>query len=412
MEELTDRMKNMKKKILFVINTLSQAGAETALMALLRRLNSPEYDINLYVLTGQGEMLQKLPSHVRLLNPTFSTQSVLTGKGRWILMKRVLLSFVRNGKCIEKFAYVMKNLISMIRKKRIQVDKLLWRVLSEGAERFDISFDLAVAWMEGGSAYYVADHVKAHKKIALIHIDYESAGYTKAMDQDCFQRFSNIFLVSEETKEHYLKVYPEYAEKLAVFHNIIDQEYIRLKAQEKGGFTDKYEGFRILSVGRLTLQKGFDIAIEAMWFLKKSGYDIRWYVLGEGDQKKTLMKKAQELQLEQDFLLLGQTDNPYPYYAQADLYVHATRFEGKSIAIQEAQTLGCAVLASDCNGNREQIVDEVDGILCELTPQAIAENILELYLEESKRKMLGEEAKKKVISYECELKTFQKMLEN
>lgn len=401
----------MKKKLLFAINTLSRAGAETALLELLRRLDSREYDIYLYVITGQGELADKLPDYVRLLNSAFSAESVLTRKGREELIRRICRSFLRNGGLLHKLHYVAKNLISMVKERRIRVDKLLWRVLSDGAERFDICFDLAMAWIEGGSVYYVADHVKARKKAALIHIDYENAGYTRAMDQGCFEGFTDIFAVSEETKRHFCNVYPEYESKTEVFHNIVNQEVIRLRAQEKGGFSDGYDGFRILTVGRLTWQKGYDIAIEAMKILKEKKYDIRWYVLGEGELRKVLTKKIQELGLEKDFLLLGQRDNPYPYYAQADLYVHATRFEGKSIAIQEAQTLGRAVIASDCNGNLEQIADGEDGILCELTPGAVAERIEELYLDGGKRSRLGEKAKKKEISYERELRLFRNLLE-
>lgn len=399
------------KKILFVINTLSRAGAETALLELLRRLDSREYEIYLYVVTGQGELVGRLPDYVRLLNSAFSKESVLTGRGRRALVRKICRSFVRNGGLPGKLRYIVRNLISMVKKRRIQADKLLWRILSDGAERFDICFDLAMAWIEGGSVYYVADHVKARKKAALIHIDYENAGYTRAMDQDCFRKFANIFVVSEETKKHFINFYPEYAAKTDVFHNIVNQEIIRLRAQEKGGFSDEYDGFRILTVGRLNWQKGYDIAIEAMGILKAKRYDIRWYVLGEGELRKALMKKIQELGLKKDFLLLGQMDNPYPYYAQTDLYVHATRFEGKSIAIQEAQTLGCAVIASDCNGNREQIEDRKDGVLCELTPQAVADKIEELYLDERRRNRLGENAKKKEISHERELRLFQDLLQ-
>lgn len=401
----------MKKKLLFVINTLSQAGAEIALLGLLRKLDSQKYEVFLYVLTGQGEMLGRLPDHIKLLNPSFSEQSVLTGRGRWPLMKTVLQSFVKNGRFFYKLSYTAKIFAGMLRKKRVQLDKLFWRVISDGAEQFDTLFDLAVAWIEGGSAYYVSDHVKARKKIALIHIDYENAGYTKAMDQDCFTRYADIFAVSEEAKAHFLKIYPEYTARTAVFHNMFDQEFICRMAREQGGFTDGYQGFRILSVGRLVWQKGFDIAIEAMEILKRKKYNIRWYVLGEGDQKKALIKKIRALQMEEDFLLLGQTKNPYPYYLQADLYVHATRFEGKSIAIQEAQILGCAVIASECKGNREQIEDGKDGLLCKLTPDAVAEKIEILFLDEKKRKRLGKEAKKKAVSFETELGLLQTMME-
>lgn len=100
---------------------------------------------------------------------------------------------------------------------------------------------------------------------------------------------------------------------------------------------------------------------------------------------------------------MGATDNPFPYYAQTDIYIHATRFEGKSIAIQEAQILGCTVLASDCNGNREQIEDGVDGLLCPLEPQAIANAILRLAADPALRKQLSSAVVKKTASVRCEL---------
>ena len=95
-------------------------------------------------------------------------------------------------------------------------------------------------------------------------------------------------------------------------------------------------------------------------------------------------------------MLLGSVENPYPYYAQCDLYVHATRFEGKSIAIQEAQILGCPILVSDCNGNREQVEDGVDGAMCALTPEAVSTKIEELLEDEKCRCLYGQKAAKKL----------------
>lgn len=123
--------------------------------------------------------------------------------------------------------------------------------------------------------------------------------------------------------------------------------------------------------------------------IRDAGYKARWYVVGEGPERKALEKQIAELRLQKDFILLGIKENPFPYYAQCDLYVHATRFEGKSIAIQEAQALGCAVIASDCAGNREQIEDGVDGLLCLLTPEGIARKIEELIDDTEKRADCG-----------------------
>ena len=129
---------------------------------------------------------------------------------------------------------------------------------------------------------------------------------------------------------------------------------------------------------------------------KDAGYQARWYIIGEGAERKALEKQIAELGLQADFVLLGMKENPFPYYAQCDLYVHATRFEGKSIAIQEAQMLGCAVIASDCAGNREQMEDGVDGLLCPLTPEGIAEKIEELIDDPEKKNRLAAAAKQKV----------------
>ena len=103
-------------------------------------------------------------------------------------------------------------------------------------------------------------------------------------------------------------------------------------------------------------------------------------------------------------------ENPYPYYKQCDLYVHATRFEGKSIAIQEAQTLGCAIIASDCNGNREQIVSGVDGILCELTTEGISGSVAELLDDTGKRERLAKAAAEKKLEYGEDMEMFLELL--
>ena len=78
---------------------------------------------------------------------------------------------------------------------------------------------------------------------------------------------------------------------------------------------------------------------------------------------------------------------------------------------REAQVLGCAIIVSDCNGNREQVSNHQDGILCELTPCAIAESIAELCKNEKKRKELGKAAQLKNMTDGQELKKLWSLLE-
>lgn len=405
----------MRKKILFVINTFSRAGAETALLDLLYKLDGindaaedKKYEISLFVLMGQGELASRLPESVHLLNRKYSMDSVLEPRGKRHMIATVLKALLHKGTGVRLSPYMLKAYRQMRRSGEVRIDKLLWRALSDGAPEFDETYDLAIAFLEGGSAYYVADHVKAKKKAAFIHIDYEKAGYTRELDRDCYLKYDALFPIGEQVSNQFVKVYPECAKRTRIFHNVINVDKIRERAKEGGGFSDSYAGIRILTVGRLTEQKAYPVAIEAMHLLKQRGVDARWYVLGDGPERKKLEKQIAEDGLQEDFLLLGASENPYPYFAQTDIYVHATGFEGKSIAIQEAQVLGCPIVASDINW--EQIQHGVDGLICPLDAKAVASAVQELIENPAQRKRLGQAAQHKNVSFTEDIQMLDQLL--
>ncbi len=393
----------MKKSVLFVINTLGRAGAETAMLELLRQFPKERYAVSLYVMLGQGELAAELPEHVRLLNQRFLQTSVLSAQGRRYMMRTVRKSFFHNGGIGKKLAGLLCNGFDMLRKKRVQLDKLLWRIVSDGGDYPGEEYDLAIAFLEGAATYFVADHVRAKKKAAFVHIDYLSAGYTRKLDRGCYDAYDRIFAVSQEVRESFLAFYPEYTQKTEIFHNIINADRVKREAVEGEGFADDYTGARLLTVGRLNYQKGYDIALLALKRVKERGFDVRWYALGEGEEREKIERQRKALGLEADFVLCGARENPYPYYRECAIYVHASRFEGKSIAIEEAQILGCAVIASDCTGNREQIVHGEDGILCKLSAEAVADSIIELLTDAAMRQKLGRAAAGKQKNRENEM---------
>ena len=141
------------------------------------------------------------------------------------------------------------------------------------------------------------------------------------------------------------------------------------------------------------------MAIQAMAYLRKWRYPIKWYVIGDGPLKKSLQELIEQKKLTDYFILLGAKKNPYPYYANCDIYVHATRFEGKSVAIQEAQTIGCAVIVSDVSGNREQVVNGYDGVICDLNGKKLAEAIVNLAENPYVRKRMGNRNLEKDLGY-------------
>lgn len=405
----------MRKKILFVINTFSRAGAETALLDLLRKLEEldreseeKKYDISLFVLMGQGELASQLPESVHLINKDYCMESVLEPRGKRHMVATVLKALLRRGNGLRLTGYMMQAYRQMRRKGIVRWDKILWRALSDGAERPAETYDLAIAFLEGGSAYYVADHVRAKKKAAFIHTDYVQAGYTEQLDRKCFDAMNQIFAIGEHVRDTFLRVHPECAGKMSIFHNIVDSSAICAKAECFGGFSDEYDGIRILTVGRLIDEKAYPTAIETMKLLKEDHIRAKWYVLGEGNKRKELEKLISELHLEKDFFLLGAVSNPYPYYKQCDLYVHATRIEGKSIAIQEAQVLGCPIIVSEIS--KEQVEDGKDGLVCSLKPEALKAAIEDMIRKPQMRKEFGRSASQKILSYEKDIKLIDHLL--
>lgn len=363
---------------------MGRGGAEQTLLTLLRQIDYSKYRVHLFVLLGQGELLSKVPSEVRVLNRQYSQETVLSDRGRRILAKTVAKDCFRNASLFRNFGYMIRNAVHMGRD--IRPDKLLWKLVSDASPVPRGKYDLAVAYLEGGSTYYVADHVRAKRKIAFIHVDYRMAGYTPSLDHGCYEKMDRIFCVSEDNRKSFLSVYPDFAAKTEVFHLAPDPAELKRKAALPGGFSDDFSGVRILTVARLVAQKQLDISIRAMRLYEDRGNslpEIRWYVLGDGDERQELEDLIKEEHLEGKFILLGVRDNPYPYIRQADICVHCTGFEGRSIALQEEKMLGKPVIASDCSGNREIIQDGKDGLLVALAPSAIEQALEKLILNPS-----------------------------
>lgn len=405
----------MKKDILLVINTLGRAGAETALVALIKRLDKEKYNIYLYVCLGQGELIRDIPDYVTILNKDYDESSVLTADGKRRLKERVCQMLFTRWAAFRNIPYIISNAVhNLMEHRKVSVDKLLWSVVADAdaACAGDRHYDLAIAYIEGAAAYFVDRYVNADKKAGFIHVDYGMAGYSRRLDRECYDRFDKIFTVSDEVKDSFLKVYPECEEKTEVFHNLIDIDSVKVKAEMfvPDDITSDSQQMKILTVCRLTRQKALEVSIGAMKILKDKGINAVWYVVGDGPERKKLSDIIIQYDVADRFILLGNRDNPYPYYKACDIYVHATKYEGKSIAIQEAQIIGLPIIASDCSGNREQIMDGVDGILCEFSGEGVAHAITDMMQNRQKWDVYCKNANEKVCDNSSELNRLYELL--
>lgn len=135
----------------------------------------------------------------------------------------------------------------------------------------------------------------------------------------------------------------------------------------------------ILSVGRLDYNKGFDFLIEAFHQLKTK--DIHLLISGTGPNKKLLEDKVTQLGLDSRVRFVGFMNNLQDYYTNAKLFVLASRVEGYPNVLVEAMSLGCPVVATDCDfGPSEIIQDGVNGFLVKLDDREELVNAMEKIL--------------------------------
>lgn len=131
----------------------------------------------------------------------------------------------------------------------------------------------------------------------------------------------------------------------------------------------------IVSVGRLNYEKGFDIAVDTCKRLVDGGMNLVWYIVGEGSERTMLEKRINEYRLNNNLILMGNSPNPYKYMSKADIYVQPSRFEGKSIAIDEAKILCKPIVVTNFSTVLDQIKDGKNGIISEMNSKSLADKI-------------------------------------
>lgn len=360
----------MKKKILFVINNLNCGGAEKALISLLETIDYSKFDVDLLLFKQEGIFMSKIPVQVNLLpepeNYKYFDMSI----------KKAIIELIKKGKFNIALARILSLYIFKTEKSRAVMEQKVWRYLAKGFDNLIIEYDAAIGYLEKNPIYFCIDKVKAKKKIGWIHNDYEKLGMDKNIDNKYFKKLDYIFTVSEECLKVLKRVFPEYDEKFKLMHNIVSAKTIKKLALEKvSDICFSNENINIVSVGRLNYQKGFEMAIEACSILIEKGYQIKWNIVGDGEERDNLEKLIEKFNVKNSFTLLGIRENPYPYVAQADIYVQPSRFEGKSIAIDEAKILAKPILLTNFSTAKDQIENNVNGLICEMDSVALAEGI-------------------------------------
>ncbi|WP_346867984.1 MULTISPECIES: glycosyltransferase [unclassified Clostridium] len=396
----------MKKSILFVIDSLHCAGAEKSITTLLNLLDYSKYEVDLQLLGYGGALEGILRKEVNLLPPLEYTRFTN------LSIKKAIFKSVTNFKI-----GMLKSRVSFSYKLRTasfsntEKARIFWQCASKAIQSSKKYYDIAISYAQGVPTFYVADKVKANKKYTWVNVSYKLQGIEHDFQKKYYDIFDNIVAVSESTREIFSENYPEYKNKIKVILDINDYSIIKRMAASGESFEDEFKGLRILTIGRLAYQKGYDIAVEACRMLKDKNIDFRWYVLGTGYQEEEIKTWIKDMKLQENFILLGVKSNPYPFIRDCDIYVQTSKFEGFGLAIAEARMLNKPVVTTRFDAVYNQMVHRKNGLVVDMNSQGIYDGILQIINDDELRNSIIDHVKAEKKGNIEELDKFYNLIE-
>lgn len=364
-------------KVLFVISALEAGGAEKSLINLLNLFDYNRYQVDLLLFKKEGIFMDQIPEEVRIIEAPDDLFYLYNIHGRQI--KHALGAFPSIIARITGTIY--RNYF--VRNKSYPGTQIRWnKFYKKHISIFNDEYDIAISYMHGEVMYYVAEKIKARKKITWVHNDYRALKLKPETDYPYLRSFDKIATISDECVDILTQVFPQIKDKVVSIPNLTSSSLIRKRAELY--YPEEYKDscnankVIILSIGRLNYQKGFDIAIKIAAEMKKRGLQFVWYIIGQGTEQEHLTELINQFGLKEEFVLLGIRENPYPYIKNADIIAQPSRYEGKSVVIDEAKILHKPIVVSDYATVRDQITNENEGIISKLEVENFAEALEKL----------------------------------
>ena len=306
-------------KILVLHGHLSMGGEERVLLSVLRNLVELNYDVDLLITWNHKEnnlFENEIPKKVNyeFLFDSYNGKNKLIKEIYRIRAKTTYLKKIEKKIKNEKYDIIIDYSSNLLK-----------------YDNFDIKIPV-FAWIHFSLTFgekLTLEKIKKYKKQ--------------------YKKYSKIFAITRVMKEEFINKVGVDEKKVELVYNPIDLRLIEKKAEN---VEKKYENYLkqdyFLQVSRLTQQKQPEHLVDIYYKLKQAGIKEKLYFIGDGEKKEIIKQKIKEYNLENDIILLGQIENPYPFFKNAKLFVHTAKYEGLPTVLLESLALGTPVVSYDC----------------------------------------------------------------
>lgn len=377
-------------------------GIERSLLGLLESFDFDSYNVDLFLYGHHGPLFSLIDKRVNIL-PEVKELAYLRESFR---------TKIQHGCWYSAALRIIDEL-----KKRVGVNTeqdMTWaKVMRRCAARLNKHYDLAISFFRPFD--FLIEKVEAGTKVGWIHTDYSKAGESLKLLKNDYSRMDYIAGVSDECCESFIKLFPFLSEKVLTIGNILSETFIK----QQSGAVDVSDEMpedgtvKLLSIGRFCEAKNFDNIPAICSFMVEQGMKLfRWYLIGFGSDEQLIRKKIEEYRMEDKVIILGKKENPYPYIKSCDVYVQPSRYEGKCVAVMEAQILNKPIVITNYPTAKSQLEDGVDGVIVSMNNKECAKGIIDLLHDPQRMKQLSKNCAERDYTNACEVKKLYNLIEN
>ena len=334
----------MKKKILFLINSLAGGGAEKAMIDLLQHLDYARYEVSLCMVFRTGCYMQDVPPQVRLFH---------LYDHEWNFPHRKSMKFYRR-----------------------QGSRLLLRLCARWKIRGH--YDAIISFLEGDALLFhdlVRD--RADRNITWVHCDLPAFHWTRRVfrtdddERTAYSHMDRIVFCSRLIMESFERFYDVPVPKSYIY-NVVDLEQIRRTA---GDEMPPHEIPVVTAVGSLSEVKCLDRLIRVARMCRDAGRKVHFRIVGTGALEAPLKQLCKELDVSDMVEFLGFRKPPYPFMKSSDVFISTSRSEAASLVLCEAMAVGTPVVATRTMAAEEFLEDNRYGIVTGHSDEEIYEGL-------------------------------------
>ena len=387
---------NNRYRIIIAMNTMLCGGIEKSLLSLLNSLDKSVTDVTLLLDEKSGAFMDFIPNWVKIVEIPYDN---LTRKEKQVGRTNLLLQLCKTGKILSALG------LYYIQKKEMRFGGDELRI--KRAERFyshvmncielDQYYDLAISYANLEQHILVSKYIRASKKIAFFHTQLD----TQREDITCYESYLNnfdkLYGVSRDLVKALKISLPSFKDRILYYPHILNKDMMHEWSIEyKASWPST--GIRILSVGRLAKQKGFDLIPEIAAKLHKDNVQFQWLIIGEGAYKSVIEDEIIKWEMNNRVFIENAKPNPYPYFASCNIYVQPSRYEGYCLTLAEARAFTKPIVSTIFDGSTEQLENGKCGEIVKCSVNSLYSAIKRLIENEQLRNSFVRELSHQTIS--------------